>query len=424
MTKSTQGIIGKKYSRAILFGALAIILLVTVYFIWLSPKAEQAITEVHTTRVRLGDIMVTASGAGAVLPGAEVDLGFRSGGTLHELNVAVGDLVKLGDVLARLEENIQAESDYFALFSPAGISEMELAVVNAETNLANAESIVRNLIGPDAWYWEVQMGLPDITEAEMELASTKLDYYIGISGVNESELIRARAGLETARTGLQDARIALEIVISGPEALGEPIAALGPNLAKLEQTRRDFANTHLVAPFDGLVTSINSSVGEAVGTSPVVSMAATNELLVRFYMDETDVDKISVANRVIFTLDAYPDLPIEGTVVRIEPVLKVVDGTPVVVVWGVLPAVDAQVVMPGMTVDVEVIAGEARNALIVPVLALRELSPGSYAVFVVGVDNQLILTPVKVGLQDYANAEILSGLNAGDMISTGTVDTE
>ena len=77
-----------------------------------------------------------------------------------------------------------------------------------------------------------------------------------------------------------------------------------------------------------------------------------------------------------------------------------------------------------MTVEVEVIAAEARNVMLVPVQALRELAPGSYAVFVVQADGSLKMTPVTVGLRDYANAEILSGLNVGDVISTGTVETK
>ena len=73
--------------------------------------------------------------------------------------------------------------------------------------------------------------------------------------------------------------------------------------------------------------------------------------------------------------------------------------------------------------EAEVIAGEALGALIVPVQALRELAPGSYAVFLVGENDQLTLTPVTVGLRVFANAEILSGLKAGDVVSTGTAET-
>jgi hypothetical protein len=60
---------------------------------------------------------------------------------------------------------------------------------------------------------------------------------------------------------------------------------------------------------------------------------------------------------------------------------------------------------------------------LVPVEALKELAPGSYSVFVV-VDGQLNPRPVQVGLMDISYAEITSGLEQGEIVSTGAVETE
>jgi multidrug efflux pump subunit AcrA (membrane-fusion protein) len=76
----------------------------------------------------------------------------------------------------------------------------------------------------------------------------------------------------------------------------------------------------------------------------------------------------------------------------------------------------------GLNATVEVIAGRADNVLLVPVEALRELSPGQYAVFVV-VDGKPQMREVEVGLMDYSYAEIVSGLQQGEQVSTGTVAT-
>ena len=200
--------------------------------------------------------------------------------------------------------------------------------------------------------------------------------------------------------------------------------ALGIEMAKLESARLALENSRLVAPFDGELTAVNTVLGQTVGTSSVMTIATTENLLVRFYLDETDLDKVAVGNRVSFTLDAYPNQPVDGKVVIVEPALQTIDGTPVVVVWASLPTDIELNLMSGMTVEAEVIAGEARGALIVPVQALRELAPGSYAVFLVGENEQLTMTPVTVGLRDFANAEILSGVKAGDIVSTGTVETK
>jgi macrolide-specific efflux system membrane fusion protein len=69
--------------------------------------------------------------------------------------------------------------------------------------------------------------------------------------------------------------------------------------------------------------------------------------------------------------------------------------------------------------EVEVVAAEATNVLLVPVQALRELSPDQYAVFVVQPDGELELRPLQIGLQDFVYAEVLSGLQEGEVVRTG-----
>ena len=422
-----QKISSQKFSRNKIIATLVVVLAVVAAVIFFARPATSEAAEVpalQTAKVRTGDLVVTASGAGTVVPSAQLDLGFRSSGVLTELNVAVGDSVQTAQVLARLEENIQAEADFQALFTTAGLSQAELALISAQDALVVAEGSVVYLIGSDAWYWQEQLEKPEATQAEKDLARSKMDYFLSLRYIDESDIALAQANLESARVALQDAQAALDIVKAGPDALNAPIAALGTEMAKLEQARLLVESTRLTAPFDGKVTSLTAVAGQTVGTTPIMTVATTEKLLVRFYLDETDLDKVAVGNRVAFTFDAYPNQPVDGEVVIVEPTLQVIDGTPVIVVWASLPTETGFSLMSGMTVDAEVIAGESLKTLIVPVQALRELAPGSYAVFIVDANGQLVMTPVTVGLRDFANAEILSGVKAGDVVSTGTVETK
>ena len=77
----------------------------------------------------------------------------------------------------------------------------------------------------------------------------------------------------------------------------------------------------------------------------------------------------------------------------------------------------------GLNASVDVIGGRAEGAVLIPVEALRELSPGEYAVFVME-DGEPKLRLVTVGLVDFTTAEITSGLEAGEIVTTGIVDTE
>jgi len=419
--------VSQKFPRKTIITTLIVILAVAAAVVFFTqPAASESVASpvLQTAKVRTGDLVVTASGAGTVLPAAQVDLAFRSSGVVTELNAAIGDDVKSQQVLARLEENIQAEADFQALFTTEGIAQAELALIAAQDALVEAEGSVIYLIGSDSWYWQEQLEMPEATQAEKDLARTRLDYFMGLRYIDESDIALARANLESARVALWDAQAALDIVKAGPDALKKPIAALGIEMAKLEQTRLALENTRLIAPFDGEMTAVNTVLGQTVGTTSVMTIATTDNLLVRFYLDETDLEKAAVGNRVTFAFDAFPNQPVDGEVVIVEPTLQVIDGTPVVVAWASLPGDTEFSLMSGMTVEAEVIAGEALGALIVPVQALRELAPGSYAVFLVGENEQLTMTPVTVGLRDFANAEILSGVKAGDMVSTGTVETK
>ena len=423
MQKSFLQKLSRKTIFITLFAVLAVIATVVFFSRLTSSDAAEA-PALQTAKVRMGDLVVTASGAGTVVPSAEIDLGFRSSGVLSELNIALGDSVKTSQVLARLEENIQAEADFQALFTAQGIAQAELALVNAQDALVLAENHVMYVIGLDAWYWEQEMARPDATQAEKDLAQTRMDYFMSLIYIDDSDMALARAELESARVNLQDAQTALDIIKAGPDALNTPIAALGIEMAKLEKARLSVESTRLIAPFDGKLTSLDVVEGQSVGTSPIMTIATTEKLLVRFYLDETDLDKVAVGNRVTFLFDAYQNQPVDGEVVIVEPTLQVVDGTPVIVVWASLPVETDFNLMSGMTVDAEVIAGESLQTLIVPVQALRELAPDSYAVFIVDANGQLVMTPVTVGLRDFANAEVLSGVKVGDVVSTGTVETK
>ncbi|MDO9299787.1 MAG: efflux RND transporter periplasmic adaptor subunit [Anaerolineales bacterium] len=456
----------KKLSRKtifiMLFVALAII--AGVVFFGRSTSSETAAPVLQTAKVRAGDLIVSAIGAGNIVPAAQVDLTFRTDGVLTELNVAVGDAVTTGKVLARLDENLQAEVNFQALFSPESLAQAEMAFVNAQNALNEAEYQYVYFIGTEAWYWEQQLEQDEAallaldanaSQAQKDAAQEQVDvardwwnywqkvnmddlaawykvydiknrkvtlFHLVYYEVSDLELASARADFESAKVSLRDAQAALEIIKAGPGALTTPIATLGPQMDRLEQARLAVERTRLTAPFDGTVTSLNMSLGQTVGTSPVLTLATTDHLLARFYLDETDLNKAAVGNPVIITLDAYPDSQLAGQVVMVEPALQIVDGAPAVVVWAELPLETESAILSGMTVEVEVIAGEARNALLVPIQALHELSPGSFAVFVIQADGQLVTTPVTVSLRDFANAEITSGLKVGDLVSTSTAE--
>jgi hypothetical protein len=163
-----------------------------------------------------------------------------------------------------------------------------------------------------------------------------------------------------------------------------------------------------------------------VGSSVIVTIADLSQPLLQIYLDETDFDKIDLDYEVEVIFDIYPDDIFMGHVIRVDPQLVSFEGVPAVsglVELDDRSAIQDKRLLVGSNASVEVIAGRAECVLLVPVEALREISSGEYAVFVMeGDEPQLRL--VEVGLIDITYAEIISGLELGDEVTTGIVETE
>lgn len=469
---------------AIVFGLL--LLLATGgfgYYRQVYLPAQAAPTPAYnTTKVRSGDISITAAGYGSVLPSEKVTVGFQTSGVLAELNVKVGDAVDAGQVLARLEDTdaqlklYQAELANNTFYSQNSLQQAEIDRLNAKAALEDVELELKYLISSPVYYWETALakaqsdleGLEasseaseadlqkvqkDVEKAKVYLKSAQAEYYASYvwevfpySYVDEATgetidtylepgkdvVALARLKVESAKLALQEA----EDYLTALQAQGDERAALsvshsGTTLAKLDQARLDvemaqaaLEKTLLKAPVSGTVTAVGANAGQAIGTTPFLTIETLDQMALRFFVEESDIYLIHVGNAVQITFEAYPDQTITGLVTYLEPAIQIVDGNPAAAVWASLPGDMEIQLLSGMSADVEVIAGEAKNALLVPVQALRELSPTSYAVFVVQADGSLKMTPVSVGLKDYANAQILSGLKAGDVVSTGAVETK
>jgi multidrug efflux pump subunit AcrA (membrane-fusion protein) len=156
-------------------------------------------------------------------------------------------------------------------------------------------------------------------------------------------------------------------------------------------------------------------------------MADLSQKYLEIYLDETDMENIEVGYEVDVTFDALPDQDFSGHVTQIDPSLYRSGMVSTVRAYAVLDgdsSMDTDRMLLGMSASVDVIAGKAENVVLVPVEALHELSPGEYAVFVQDSNGELKLRPVEVGLMDITFAEIKSGLEAGEIVSTGIVETQ
>ena len=161
---------------------------------WLIMKRQSAQSAAsdqptETAIVQRGDLAVNIDAIGSLASPTEFALAFSTAGKVSGILVAEGQTVKKGDLLARLEESFQAEYDFQALFSDAGIAQSELALINAQSALDYAVDDLAYLIGLDAYYWEKQLG-----QAEERLIALNQD-----SNANVDQETAAEEKLEVAR---------------------------------------------------------------------------------------------------------------------------------------------------------------------------------------------------------------------------------
>jgi multidrug efflux pump subunit AcrA (membrane-fusion protein) len=179
-----------------------------------------------------------------------------------------------------------------------------------------------------------------------------------------------------------------------------------------------------MAPIDGVVLSVGADVGERVGTEALVALADLAQPTLEIFLDESDLGRVGLDYAVNVTFDALVDETFSGTVFQIDPQLSQVSGVTVVRALVRLDDYAKPQTLPlGLNATVEVISGQADNVLLVPVEAVREIAPDQYAVFVM-VNGEPELTMVEVGLMDFTFAEIRAGLEQGDVVTTGIVETQ
>jgi multidrug efflux pump subunit AcrA (membrane-fusion protein) len=82
----------------------------------------------------------------------------------------------------------------------------------------------------------------------------------------------------------------------------------------------------------------------------------------------------------------------------------------------------AQKLPLGLNATVDIIAGQTSDAVLVPVEAIREISPGEYGVYVIQGEG-VELRHVSIGLMDFTSAEISSGLAAGETVALGDIES-
>jgi len=361
--------------------------------------------EVVVAPAQKGNLAETLSLTGTLMPAQEVKITSKIPGRVEKVLVEEGTLVKAGDVLIKLERK-----------------ELALAVEQAKAAVATAEAgLAKVLAGTRK---------EKIDQAEAALAQAKANAYIcKITFERMANLLKdrsiprtkydeAKARCDAALAQYQSAQAQLEMAKIGAtkEDIDIARAQVRQARAALATARRQFQNTIITSPINGVVVHRNVEPGEVVSpplmpTKPLLDVVDMSRLKTVVNITENRTRSVRLDQEASITLDGFPGETFPGKVSRISPV---VDPRSRTFKAEILIKNPDNRVKPGMFARVQLVLTKRTDVLKVPVEAVTEGEEGKF-VFL-AVNGVAKITPVTLGISDGVYVEVISGVNAGEEV--------
>lgn len=382
----------------------AAVLTVIVFFVARALTRDRL--SVRVVEVSRQQLVNTISTNGRVEPVVDYPIFSPLSTTVKAVYVQQGDHVKAGKLLLELDD-IQAR---------ARVASAESGVKTAQSALDAAKNN-GTLQERSAASSEITRARIDRDQARRDLdALTKLK---SSGAASASEVAAAQERLDTSEAALHAAEQSAHDRYAPPD-IARAQAALADAEAGLAAARDVEAKTTPHAPADGTVYSLDASRSDFVEEGKLLlHLADLHNLRVRAYFDEPLIGQLAVGEpvQIKWDGDAHPGHVWLGHVVRIPTTVtqyttRTVGETLIEIDGG-----DGGL-LPDTNVTVTVTTSSQGNVLTVPREALHVESGKPFVFKVVG--DSLVRTPVTVGTPNITLAPILSGLQEGDVVATGS----
>ncbi len=364
----------KKY---ILVTILAVLIFVIAGFVMKNGSVKYM-----TKEISRGTITEYVEASGTIKPINTIAVGTQVSGTVAKIYVDYNSEVKAGQLLAELDPSLfQANVDQ----STAKLNNAQAAYSKAQANLAYKRNNYQR--------YQHLYQKNYVSKDDVELA--------------RSNYLAAEADVAAARAEMSASQ-----------------ASLNNNLTNLGYSK-------ITSPVDGTVISRAVDVGQTVAASfntPTLFEVAKDltKMQIETSVSEADIGKIKVGQEVEYTLDGYQDKVFKGTVTQVRLASTTTNN---VVTYTVIVSVDNTdgFAIPGMSANVSIITGQAKDVLCVDNKALKFTPPDNTQKY--NSQGIWVMTKsgperydVKLGLSDDSKTQIISDkLNEKDKVIVGTI---
>lgn len=353
-----------------------------------SAGGQQKARPVQVALAKRERITRAIEATGTLAARDRISLAMGVTGRLLEVKVDLGDRVRRGDVVARLDP-----------------SDLQIAVQQAMAALQQART--RLGLPPDGTSETVvENQTPTVRQASAALLESKLrrdraQQLFKQQLIPPSDLEAAQAAYQIAESRYQDA----------VEEIRNRQAQLAQRRADLEMARQQLSYAVLAAPADGAVVERLASAGQFIGAnSPIASIVIIHPLRLRLPVPDRAAGRVRVGQRVRLKLDKESAVHY-GKVTRLSPAID--EETRTLLVEAEVPN-ESGVLRPGSFVRAEILAESEEPALLVPASALVTFA-GIERVLIVE-QNKAVERSVKTGWRDTDRLEILEGVSAGETV--------
>ena len=349
------------------------------FLVWKQWERRQAAaiegSAISTANVEARDISFAINAAGEIGPADQVSVRPEINGKIAELPVDIGDKVKKGQLLCRLDDtDLQSEKE-------SQLSQIAGAKLQIEAATFQVEKTDREF------------------KRNQQLFESRL--------VAQEIFDNAKTDHEVARNSLALSRNALERAEKA-----------------LKQIDDKLAKTRIEAPFDCTVLIRPVSLGQTVSGSAgfnsgteIMSIANLNDMIITAHINQADVTRMKSGQPVDVQVESVPGLRMKGEVERIAPQAIIKNGIKGFSARITIKDIDERI-RPGMTSILSIPVASVENALSVPLSAVFTEKGERFVYVRDGV--QFERRPVQIGISDYAYAEVQRGLADGEVVALET----
>jgi RND family efflux transporter MFP subunit len=333
---------------------------------------------------------------GTLLPQEEVTLANEVAATIDRVLVDLGDRVRKGQVVIRLDDReARLEVGRAAANLQAAREALERARQMMDWNRANVERSQALLVDARTNLKRFQDLFAEGAISASQRDSAQTQYDVAVASLRASE-----AQQESDRAAVKNAEASVEQAV-----------------AALELARKRFKDTEIVAPFDGFVRKRLVNLGETYKEkTPLMSLVAIQALKLQGEVPERFAPQLGVGRPVQVEVEAHPGRTFGGIITRVSPAVDVESRT---------FTVEASVpnprgaLKPGFFAKASILTGTERNVPFVPEEAVVSFA-GVVKVYAIA-DGKAEERRVKTGQRTDGWVEILEGVKVGETVATSSL---